>query len=110
MKGKLTCGHNDIGFDANLLKIILTIEGRLNCNFNITSGVRCEKCNKDAGGRPTSAHLTGNAVDIECPDDKTRFKIVYEAINLGINRIGLGKNFVHIDNDKTKTKEVLWLY
>ena len=32
------------------------------------------------------------------------------AIKVGINRIGIGKNFIHLDTDKKKSQDVIWHY
>ncbi len=42
--------------------------------FNISSGYRCKKHNKQVGGVNNSAHVTGLAVDIEVPDSVSRLK------------------------------------
>ena len=76
----------------------------------ITSGCRCTKHNKAIGGSENSSHLTGHAVDIKAYSSETRFKIIASALLHGINRIGVGKNFIHLDNDKTKPANVFWIY
>ena len=79
--------------------------------FVITSGFRCPKHNKEVGGRPNSAHLRGMAADIAVPDNETRFRILYGLIKAGFKRIGIGKNFVHVDIDiVTKPYPRIWLY
>ena len=76
----------------------------------INSGCRCAARNKQEGGSDTSSHLTGHAVDIRCFSTATRFKIVASALLHGINRIGIGKTFIHLDNDPAKPPNVFWLY
>lgn len=78
--------------------------------FVITSGFRCEKHNREVGGKPDSAHLKGWAVDIKATDSRTRYKIITALINCGFNRIGIAKNFIHADKDPDKPKEVIWVY
>ena len=77
--------------------------------FSINSGYRCKKHNKEVGGKPESAHLTGNAVDIATPDSRTRFKVIMSLMAAGFNRLGIYDTFVHVDNDKTKPHEVTWV-
>ena len=76
----------------------------------INSGSRCPEYNAEVGGAEHSAHLTGDAVDIHCPSDAERFKLVLTFIGLGINRIGLGSSFLHVDISTTLPQGVLWLY
>ena len=42
----------------------------------ITSGIRCADWNAHEGGAPDSKHLTGEAVDIACQDDRLRYELV----------------------------------
>ena len=77
--------------------------------FNISSGYRCEKYNKQVGGVNNSAHLTGLAVDIEVPDNVSRLKILRALVIVGFNRIGISKGFIHVDVDKSKPDNI-WLY
>lgn len=102
------CGLNNMK-DMFLWKLQMArTEARV--PFVITSGSRCAKHNKDVGGTEESDHLTGEAVDIECPDSHTRWRIVFAAMNCGFRRIGLGEDFVHIGDKWTNPQEVLWLY
>ena len=76
----------------------------------ITSGVRCTTQNAKVGGKPDSAHLNGHAADISAMDSRLRMEIVKAAVHAGISRIGIGKNFVHVDVDESKPQNVMWLY
>lgn len=79
--------------------------------FNINSGLRTKEENdklKDSAS--DSAHLSGLAVDISIKDSLKRSKIVQVAFNNGISRIGISDTFVHIDMDKSKPQNVIWLY
>lgn len=78
--------------------------------FKVNSGYRCTKHNKDVGGSKTSSHLYGVAADISAPDSLSRFKIVESMISSGIKRIGIGKKFIHADDDELKIHGVIWLY
>jgi hypothetical protein len=42
-------------------------------------------------------HLYGRAVDIECPDGATRWKIVKAAMSLGLS-VGVMRSALHLDN------------
>ena len=80
--------------------------------FKITSGYRTPEYNKqliDYGFKAsaTSSHLLGLAVDIEAKTSLERFKIVTALLKVGINRIGLGKEFIHADYDQNKRSYTL---
>jgi hypothetical protein len=78
--------------------------------FHINSGYRCEKHNKEVGGKKFSSHLRGKAGDIACYSSWQRFFMVDALIKAGFTRIGLGKNFIHADDDEAKEPRVIWLY
>lgn len=78
--------------------------------FKITSGYRCEEHNLKVGGRVGSSHLKGLAVDIAYTGSRERYIIVNALISVGINRIGIGKSFIHCDIDNLKDQDVIWLY
>lgn len=74
----------------------------------INSGIRCYEHNRKVGGSTASAHLTGLAVDIHCMTSRKRFKLIESAMNNGINRIGVYRNFIHLDIDPRKDAKVIW--
>jgi uncharacterized protein YcbK (DUF882 family) len=78
--------------------------------FVITSGIRSNEHNAAVGGSPGSSHLTGNAVDIACTTSSDRFAILHALIEVGFERIGIGSNFIHVDNDRSKPQGVCWRY
>lgn len=78
--------------------------------FILTSAFRCEKHNQEVGGSITSSHLAGLAVDIKCTDAWSRFKILSALLEVGFQRIGIGRNFIHVDDDLTKSRGVIWDY
>ena len=80
--------------------------------LRINSGFRTEKRNASAAvkGKKNSAHLRGLAADILCTNSKLRFKILLAAVYMGFQRIGIGKTFIHLDDDSSLPREVIWLY
>jgi len=79
-------------------------------SFLITSGYRCEEHNKAVGGSETSSHLKGEAADISLDNNIERFRIVFALMRVGIDRIGIGEDFIHGDIDGEKPRELIWLY
>ena len=86
------------------------VRSRCGFPFEINSGFRIEHRNKVVGGAANSAHLRGRAADIACTNSGYRFEIVEGALALGFRRIGIAKSFIHLDDDPTLPKRVMWLY
>lgn len=78
--------------------------------FIINSGYRSKKNNEKVGGMPDSSHLIGIACDIKIKSSRERFIILNALIRAGFDRIGIGKNFIHVDDDFMKDKRVIWMY
>ena len=102
------CGMN--GMKQEFADKLDDARGRAGVPFKINSGYRCVAHNKAVGGSLTSSHLDGWAVDIEAKSSRQRFKIIEGLIGAGIKRIGIGKTFIHADDDPDKSPEVAWLY
>jgi len=102
------CGKNKINFDfVNKLN-----QARIYSDFPyvINSGFRCRKHNKEVGGSETSSHLKGLAVDIRAETSRSRYLILKGLIKAKFNRIGIGENFIHVDDDKEKEQNLIWRY
>lgn len=78
--------------------------------LKLSCAYRSVAWDKAKGRSGNSAHTRGMAVDIVCNSSSTRSKIVTAALRLGINRIGIGKNFVHLDTDTSLPQNVIWHY
>ena len=59
---------------------------------------------------PTSSHIKGLAVDIRTTDSRTRYRVLNALIHVGFNRIGIADTFIHVDDDKDKSQQVIWTY
>ena len=76
----------------------------------IASGYRTREHNRRLSQSVVdSSHMRGEAADIVCRDSALRMLLVDLGLNF-FNRIGIGKNFVHFDDDVTKPQGVIWLY
>ena len=78
--------------------------------FKITSGYRSRMHNRKVGGKPTSSHCKGLAADIYVKDNNSRSIILNALIKARFNRIGIGKDFIHVDVDNNKSQDRIWLY
>ena len=84
--------------------------GNAGIPFKINSGYRSENWNLKIGGRVGSSHLKGIAVDIHCNNSRDRSLIIKALMDVGVNRFGIAKTFIHCDVDKQKDQDVIWLY
>jgi len=76
----------------------------------VTSGYRSPLVNKTVGGSPSSAHLSGRAVDFICPSFGTPFEIAkaIEASAIQFDQlIWEEETWVHISFDQRMRREVL---
>lgn len=80
--------------------------------ITISSGSRCPKHNAAVGGVPSSAHVTGEAVDIKCETSSRRFRLISALLSAGFNRIGISfkSGFIHADVSETLPQRVIWGY
>lgn len=105
------CEHGSKSFISDVLVSDLSkLEKALSFELQFSSGYRCAVCNKLAGGVPNSGHLRGKAADIKVPDSNTRFLIIHAALRVGFRRIGVGKNFIHLDVDDALPQNMIWVY
>lgn len=76
----------------------------------LTSAYRSRESELAKGRSGTSAHTTGNAFDIKCSSSRDRYLLVLCALSVGFSRIGIGRNFLHIDDSVNHTQRVIWHY
>ena len=78
--------------------------------FKITSGYRSPAHNAKVGGVKGSSHTNGHAVDIYAPTSTQKYLIINSLLQAGFNRIGVAKNFIHVDDDPSKNEDVISTY
>lgn len=102
------CGRNWI--DPRIPMLHRQLEEEVGEALIVTSGYRCEAHNREVGGKASSSHLKGLAMDLACDRSRLRYALVGAAIRLGVSRIGIGHNFIHLDIDRQKAPRVIWVY
>ena len=104
------CGCGFCDFDVGFLDKLQSLRDTLKRPLIVTSGFRCSRHNEAVGGAKHSKHLAGIAVDISTWGMQSDFmyRFMAGAIDLGFTGIGVGKNFIHIDTRKDKSK--MWVY
>jgi uncharacterized protein YcbK (DUF882 family) len=100
----------EYNMDADFLAKLDEAREYANIPFVINSAYRSPEHNARVGGKPTSSHLKGLAVDISAKDNSTRGIILDALRAIGFNRIGIAKTFIHVDMDTEKSQNVTWLY
>ena len=96
--------------DAGFLQVLDEVREGAGIPLVLNCAYRSRAYDISKGRSGNSAHTRGKAVDIRANSSATRYKIVAAALGAGIRRIGIGKNFVHIDNDDTLSQGVIWHY
>ena len=78
--------------------------------FVLNSAYRSVAHEKKMGRNGSSAHTLGCAADIRCNTDRNRFAIIDALIRVGFWRIGIAKTYIHADNSRQHSQQVVWLY
>lgn len=77
----------------------------------LNSAFRSVEYEKSKGRAGTSAHCQGKAVDIRCNTSANRLTIIRAALAAGIERIGVGKTYIHLDTATDKGHPAgIWHY
>ena len=104
------CGCGLSGIHLDLVKKLECVRERFGMPIRVTSGMRCRKHNKKiAGSSEYSAHLFGLAADLACTDSSTRHSLLPIVLD-EFNRVGIAKDFIHVDLDWMKDRDVVWTY
>ena len=103
---KCGCGRADM--DPAFVALLGRLRDSVGWPLIVTSGFRCPEHDMAIGGKGN--HSTGLAVDLATAGTKERYAIIKWAMANGIERIGVGDGFVHLDNVPHKPRPVLWTY
>ena len=104
---KCGCGRDNIKDElAVSVQLVRDIVKR---GIVITSGVRCETHNTSIKATSSSSHIDGWAADLAYRGSAERYQLLNAAMQV-FDRVGIAKNFIHVDVDSTKSPGVVWLY
>jgi uncharacterized protein YcbK (DUF882 family) len=101
------CGCKRVNMESTFLAKLDATRELAGVPFIVISGFRCIKHNQTVGSTSTN-HTRGLAADIACTSSTVRIKIVDAAIKMGFRRIGLHKNFIHLDTNDGP--DAMWFY
>ena len=104
---KCGCGRADI--KAELVNKIQEVRDILGRSIRINSGFRCSRHNGNIGASETSSHIDGWAADLQTKGSAARYELLTAVMQV-FDRVGIAKNFIHVDVDATKTAGVVWTY
>ena len=79
----------------------------------ISSGNRCPAHNQAVGGVAASEHLAPGgceAADLACPDGAGRFRLIQAALAVGVRRLGVGHDFLHVGVSTDHPQDIIWVY
>ncbi len=108
-------GSGERNMDREFLRLLDQARAISGVPFKINSGYRTKEYHDDLTARglptsPNSSHLKGCAADIHVSNNRVRYLIVRALMTVGLNRIGISRTFIHVDNDTTKTEDLIWQY
>lgn len=105
------CDHPSV-ISLDVVSKLDRIRDTIGRPLTILSGTRCERHNARVKGTLRSSHVPRNgtsyAADIHCPDALFRFAFLTAALPL-FKRIGIGREYIHVDDDPELPHEVSWL-
>lgn len=103
-----SCSIEDM--DGAFLALLDKVREKANIPLVLNCAYRSKQHDLSKGRTGNSAHTRGKAVDILCTTSTNRIKIVKSALECGITRIGIGKNFIHLDADESLSQDVMFHY
>ncbi len=107
------CGkcYGILGINFDLVLELEVLRKAYGLPIKVNSGYRCEDHVETKKNPTSSHHVGGNAVDISVKTSRERYMILDVIFKQDLfQRIGIGKDFLHLDIDKDKSPLVAWLY
>ncbi|MEE9459621.1 MAG: D-Ala-D-Ala carboxypeptidase family metallohydrolase [Candidatus Bathyarchaeia archaeon] len=101
---EMLCQCNSCGFDtidAETLRIAEEVREFVGHPITPSSAARCAVHNSDVGGKSSSLHLSGRAIDLPVRDPKAVYEFLCEKYP-GQYGFGLYEKFVHLDTRSGK--------
>lgn len=98
------------GMDWTMLQMLDAARRLYGRPMIVNSGFRTPAHNAEVGGKISSSHLTGLAVDIRCNSSSDRYDMIIAFMRVGFTRMGIGESFIHVDVDSGKPSNVVWTY
>lgn len=98
--------------EGNLMALVENVlepaREKLGLPIIVNSGYRCERHNRHVGGVANSQHLSGEAADIRCEDNKRLVKIIVEAGRF--DQLIIYPTFIHVSFKRlgANRKQVLY--
>jgi hypothetical protein len=95
------------------------LRAKVGLPLRVTSGPRCVWYNGKVGGVKNSAHLTGTAVDLACPNSFLRWQLLAATFRAPegapttpplFKRVGIGETFYHVDVSTKHPNMLVWHY
>jgi zinc D-Ala-D-Ala carboxypeptidase len=103
------CGLGMAAMDIDFVERLDLARALSGVSYKLNSAIRCEAHNSTIErAKPDSSHIYGLAVDISTNSSYQRYKILYGLIKVGFCRIGIYKNYIHVDDDPSKPQSVAW--
>ena len=99
---------NEAMVDPQFMAKMVMIREKYGAPIYVNSWYRCAQHDKEVGGKGN--HVTGRAIDIKCETSLERAVLMRIAIDHGIERIGIGKTFLHFDIVKDHPTPRFWVY
>jgi len=104
------CGCGFIRRHSPFYWKVNTVRGIVGHSLKVNSWCRCPTHNTLVGGSPTSSHLKGMAIDLATPTEYIKYRILLAAGEVSFRGVGVGKNFIHLDDDPDKPPNRFWVY
>ena len=112
-EAEFRCKHTGkCEMQPEFLDILQAIRTDLGTPMRITSGYRHWTHPVEARkGHTSGEHTKGACADIACADGRSRYLLIYSALEHGITRIGIAKNFIHLGiGGDGLPAQVIWHY